>query len=462
MSSELRRRLAQAGGTVPENWTVVSLETLLRDNKSIAVGVMYPGPDTPGGIPLIKVGDIKGGVVHQAPTYCISPETNQEYKRTQLEGDELLITLVGSPGECVIVQPHMKGWNPARAIAVLRLSNPSLRTYLKTVLESSASKHLIDAVLNTTVQKTLNLKDVRQLPIPLPHQATIEEISAVSEALTDRITLLRETNATLEAIAQALFKSWFVDFDPVRAKAEGRQPEGMDAATAALFPDSFEESELGLVPKGWSELPLKDLCSFQKGCSYKGDGLSESQGAYMFNLGCFNEPRTFAFEKVKRYVGGFKSKHQVEAGDLILANTDMTQQRNILGRPLLVPERMCPGFVSHHVFKVCLDRMYGEELKYYLFYSFQQTGFRERAVGYATGTTVLALPRDALEEHCVVLPPKVLMAEFADVCTSLLRAVHNNEERAKNLVQVRETLLPRLISGQLRLPDADALLEAAS
>src|SRR5690606_8646078 len=70
-------------------------------------------------------------------------------------------------------------------------------------------------------------------------------------ALDDRIDLLRRTNVTLEAIAQALFKSWFVDFDPVRAKAEGREPEGMDPATVALFPSEFEESELGLIPKGW-------------------------------------------------------------------------------------------------------------------------------------------------------------------------------------------------------------------
>ena len=78
------------------------------------------------------------------------------------------------------------------------------------------------------------------------------EIATTLGALDDRITLLRETNATLEAIAQALFKSWFVDFDPVRAKMEGRAPEGMDEATAALFPNAFEETELGLVPRGWS------------------------------------------------------------------------------------------------------------------------------------------------------------------------------------------------------------------
>jgi type I restriction enzyme, S subunit len=88
-----------------------------------------------------------------------------------------------------------------------------------------------------------------------------EAITCTSlRALDDRITLLRETNSTLEAIAQALFKSWFVDFDPVRAKQEGREPEGMDADTAALFPDSFEESELGLVPKGWRvELQLDEI-----------------------------------------------------------------------------------------------------------------------------------------------------------------------------------------------------------
>lgn len=127
---------------MPEEWSVVPLETLLRDNKSIAVGVMYPGANTPGGTPLLKVGDIKGGQVNQTPSYCISPETNNEYQRTQLHGDELLITLVGNPGECIVVKPYMAGWNPARAIAVLRLHDPELRIYLKAVLECAASSHL--------------------------------------------------------------------------------------------------------------------------------------------------------------------------------------------------------------------------------------------------------------------------------------------------------------------------------
>ena len=259
MSSDLRALWKSAGGDAPQEWGVVPFELFLRDNKSIAVGVMYPGPDTPGGTPLLKVGDIKDGVVSTQPSYRISAETNDEHRRTQLQGDELLITLVGEPGECVVVRPEMAGWNPARAIAVVRLADPSLRTYLKAVLESSAGRHLIDAVLNTTVQKTLNLKDIRRLPIPLPPSYAIASISEISESLTDRIALLRETNATLEAIAQALFKSWFVDFDPVRAKQQGLAPAGMDEATAALFPDSFEESALGLVPIGWRVGTLGDV-----------------------------------------------------------------------------------------------------------------------------------------------------------------------------------------------------------
>ncbi len=427
------------------------METLLRDNKSIAVGVMYPGPDTPGGIPLIKVGDIKGGVVHQTPTYCISPETNQEYKRTQLEGDELLITLVGSPGECVIVQPHMKGWNPARAIAVLRLSNPSLRTYLKAVLESSASKHLIDAVLNTTVQKTLNLKDVRQLPIPLPHQATIEEISAVSEALTDRITLLRETNATLEAIAQALFKSWFVDFDPVRAKAEGRQPEGMDAATAALFPDSFDESELGSFPAGWEVRPIGEMVEG----IYDGPHATppEANEGPVF-LGIKNltgasldlsEVRYINESDWKQWTRRVEPRH----GDIVFS------YEATLGFFALIPPdvRCCLGR------RLALVRPHSENgAGLFWFHQFISKPFQQMLEKNTIhGATVNRIALKAFPSYQVLNPTKALKLAFDSSVSPLWAQVHRNQAQAQTLTQLRDALLPRLISGQLRLPEAEAL-----
>ena len=102
-----------------------------------------------------------------------------------------------------------------------------------------------------------------QFAFPPPDER--REAARVLSTLDDRITLLRETNTTLEAIAQALFKSWFVDFDPVHAKQQGRAPEGMDAQTAALFPDSFEESELGMVPKGWEVKALDQIADYLNG-----------------------------------------------------------------------------------------------------------------------------------------------------------------------------------------------------
>ena len=106
-------------------------------------------------------------------------------------------------------------------------------------------------VQHTGIARFQFTKFADSIEIPIPSRQDQQTVTSLLGALDDRITLLRETNATLEAIAQALFKSWFVDFDPVRAKMEGRAPEGMDEATAALFPDALEESELGWVPKGW-------------------------------------------------------------------------------------------------------------------------------------------------------------------------------------------------------------------
>lgn len=133
--------------------------------------------------------------------------------------------------------------------------------YLKFFFDSKLFQDFLVQISATSTINTLPIKEQKKLKIPVPPKAVQNSIVGVLGTLDDRITLLRETNATLEAIAQALFKSWFVDFDPVRAKQEGRAPEGMDEATAALFPDGFEESELGLVPRGWSYVSLRDVVS---------------------------------------------------------------------------------------------------------------------------------------------------------------------------------------------------------
>ncbi len=452
MSFELRKLWEHAGGQLPADWSIVSFESLLRDSKSIAVGVMYPGPDTPGGVPLLKVGDVKDGSVPIKPSYCISAETDEEHKRTKLVGDELLITLVGNPGECVVVTPEMAGWNPARAIAVARLHDTSLRTYLKTVLESTAGRHLIDAVLNTTVQKTLNLKDIRKLPIPLPSSATIKSISSFSEALTRRITLLRETNATLEAIAQALFKSWFVDFDPVRAKAEGRQPEGVDATTAALFPDSFEESELGLVPKGWRAGMLSDLASFQNGYAFKSQDWTDT-GHPVVKIGDV-KPGLIDFSGCSRVdpatVIGLE-RFKLSRGDVLVGMT------GYVGETGLVPRIEPDAYINQRVGRLVTRAGLSDIGMVYC--AVRDPAYKAYAEAQSHGSAQANVSGAALLAYPLVIPSPDLLCIFNRIAETLLESVLSNHEQAQILTQLRDTLLPRLISGQLRLPEAEALQE---
>jgi type I restriction enzyme S subunit len=425
MNSELRASWEHAGGLLPDDWSIVALESLLRDSKAIAVGVMYPGPNTAEGVPLLKVGDIKDGVISKRPTYCISPETNHEHRRTQLEGNELLITLVGNPGECVVVRPEMRGWNPARAIAVLRLADEDLRTYIKAVLESSAGKHLIDSVLNTTVQKTLNLKDVRRLPIPMPSLPTIREISMIAESLTDRIALLRETNATLEAIAQALFKSWFVDFDPVRAKQQGLAPVGMDEATAALFPDALDDSIVGPVPFGWQVGTLQDLLVLQRGFDLPAQ--DRTVGAFPI-IAASGPSGTHAEGKVK--------------GPGVV-----TGRSGVLGRVFMELDDHWPLNTTLWVkdFRVATPCYAYELLRLLDLGSFN------------AGSAVPTLNRNHVHGLPQVLPPRACVEAFEAIAMALHRRARMNAEQADTLAALRDTMLPRLISGQLRLPDAAAL-----
>ena len=153
--------------------------------------------------------------------------------------DLLLLTLVGTVGETAVVPPSLAGWNTARAVGVIPVRKEIGAYWVKLALGAPSVREIIDSRLNTTVQATLNLGEVAKLPIVLPPIREREAIAHILGTLDDKIELNRRMNETLEAIARALFKSWFVDFDPVRAKAERRDP-GLPKPLADLFPDSFE------------------------------------------------------------------------------------------------------------------------------------------------------------------------------------------------------------------------------
>lgn len=255
--------LLQAGFlSLPKEWSILQIGDILSEDRGISVGVMYPGEHDPFGIPLIKVGDLTDNLINSNPEFQITPQKHYEYRRTSFEGGEILLTLVGDVGKCAFVPSKMIGWNAARAVAVIRLKNPKDANYVRLCLLSRPLQHLMQIWSNTTVQVTLNLKEIKQLPLPWPPEAERTGISRILDVLDEKIELNHQKNETLKAIARAIFKSWFINFDPVRAKFEGNHSFSLNTEIDSLFPDKFEDSELGRIPKSWSVRPLSDCVTY--------------------------------------------------------------------------------------------------------------------------------------------------------------------------------------------------------
>ncbi|WP_157642363.1 restriction endonuclease subunit S [Burkholderia ubonensis] len=294
-------------------------------------------------------------------------------------------------------------------------------------------------------------------PAPEARRASAKLLSA----LDDRISLLRQTNATLESIAQALFKSWFIDFDPVRAKAQGREPEGMDADTAALFPDSFEDSALGEVPKGWGVSTLAEHVSAERGLSYKGAGLClAGEGVPMHNLNSVLEGGDYKYAGIKYYSGEYKERHETISGDIVVANTEQGHSHRLIGFPAIIPSRYRRAIFSHHLYRVRL-KPDTPLTTHTLYYMLMAPAVREQVIGCANGSTVNMLKVAGLEIPQFVCPSAQAARAFEGQAAVLRTQIESNIERAETLAALRDTLLPRLISGKLRLPEAEAQFDEA-
>jgi type I restriction enzyme, S subunit len=262
------------------------------------------------------------------------------------------------------------------------------------------------------------------------------------QVLDDRITLLRETNTTLEAIAQALFKSWFVDFDPVHTKKQGRAPEGMDEATAGLFPDSFEESELGPVPKGWRFSTLGKSFELTMGQSPPGDTYNQSEDGLPFYQG-----RTdFGFRFPTKRIYCNAPTRLAEIGDALVS------VRAPVGDVNMAIERCCIGrgvaSVRHQ--SGCVG---------YTLYAMKNLGAHFKNFD-TEGTIFGSINKKDFEALPVVVPSQGLLVAFGEISKALDGSIEINEQKIRGLVEIRDTLLPRLISGQISLPEVGQLEES--
>lgn len=260
------------------------------------------------GTPLVRVTNFTDSSINLKDSVKVHPAHANRWKGHHLNAGDALVATVGSwppnwasvVGKAVLVPPNAEGAIQNQNTCCVRaLSGKANQRFVYYTLKSDEFAHYAaNSASGSANQARLPVSKLEEFTFNLPPLEEQQSIAGLLGALDDRITLLRETNATLEATAQALFKSWFVDFDPVRAKMDGRTPEGMDEATAALFPDGLGTSELGDVPRGWRVEALGTVCSYMnRGLSPK---YLEAGGVLVLNQKCVRD-FSVKFSKGRRH-----------------------------------------------------------------------------------------------------------------------------------------------------------------
>jgi type I restriction enzyme S subunit len=415
-------------------WSSVRLAGLCDPERDITYGIVKVGDFVVDGVPVIRGGDIREGRIVFDEEKRVNIEVSQQFRRTILKGGEILINLIAEPGHTAIVPQELAGANVSRDVAVIALNDEIDHKYVNYCLKSSMAVNWLKARLQGSVTQKINLATLRDLPIPTPSRTEQHFIVRALGTLDDKIELNRKMNETLEAMARALFKSWFADFDPVRAKAEGRNPS-LPASIAALFPDSFQDSELGEIPAGWSVLGLDETARFLNGLALqkfppKGDRFLPVIKISQLRAGDVTGADKASADLAPDYV--------VEDGDVLFSWSGSLECVLWSGGR---------GALNQHLFKVTSEEF--PKWFYFLWIHQHLDDFRQIAAGKAT--TMGHIQRHHLSAAKVVVPPALLLKEMSRHLAPLIDQIVQFKCESKALAAARDLLLPKLISGELRL-----------
>ena len=292
---------------------------------------------------------------------------------------------------------------------------------------------------------TLNRNHLSSLLVNEQGHESEQRIAKYLGDIDDKIAVNTKTNQTLEEMAQAIFKSWFVDFDPVKAKMNGEQPEGMDEATASLFPEKLVESELGLIPEGWEVKPLDKVAHFQNGLALQKFRPESEEDDFLPVLKIAQLRQGYCDGKEKARTD-IKESCRVYDGDMIFSWS---------GTLMIDLWTGGNAALNQHLFKVTSEEY---NLPLYLYWTkhhlakFQQIA-KDKAV------TMGHIKRGHLSESLCVIPPKALRDKMDEVLLPLINQGLNLRLQSNQLATLRDTLLPKLLSGEIELGQAQELAE---
>lgn len=399
-----------------------------------------------------------------------------EHERYGIKKGDLIVCEGGEPGRCAIWQEALQNMKIQKALHRIRTKESLNNYYLYYWFLYSGQRGLLEPYFTGTTIKHLTGKALKELELPLPPLSYQKRTARILKSIDDKIQLNRQINQTLEQIAQALFKSWFVDFEPTRAKIAAQQsgqdperaamaaisgqsidqldqlnPEQLEElkTTAALFPDTLVDSELGEIPEGWSIVEAKAQLDVLRGFSYKGKGLcAEGEGVPMHNLNSIQEGGGYKHTGIKYYKLEYKEKFKIKSGDVLVANTEQGHNHLLIGYGSMVPSYYSESFFSHHLYRV-RPKKNSNVTPEFVEQLFKPGMFVRRVQGFSNGTTVNMLPISGLEMTELVCPPKPLAQKFSSFYSSFFKIKEKKYLENINLQKTRDRLLPELLSGGL-------------
>ena len=409
-----------------------------------------------GATTLIRSQNIYNEGFHRDGLVYIDDEQSAELRNVEVKPNDVLLNITGdSVARCCQVAADVLPARVNQHVAIIRPQPKSLDArFLRYVLVSHEYQSRLLALASAgATRPALTKSMIEELDIPSPPLAEQKAIAAVLGALDDKIELNRRMNATLEAMARALFQSWFVDFDPVRAKLDGRPPAALDPATAALFPDSFQDSTLGHIPKGWETGSILRQADLLSGGTPKTDVPAYWNGdvpwASAKDVSQCGEAFLVSTERTITKQGVEESSTKIIPANatVVVARGATTGRLTMFGQAMAM-NQTCYGLRS----KV------GAPFALYC----NARHFIERLVQGAHGSIFDTITTSTFEATDVLLAPKEVLLAFDKQVTPLFQQVQANLHQSRTLAILRDTLLPKLLSGELSMAGLESKLEAAS
>ncbi|MDP2534058.1 restriction endonuclease subunit S [Photobacterium damselae subsp. piscicida] len=381
---------------------------------------------------FLRITDIQGGVVDwDTVPYCEIPESKLN-KNLLSQGDIVVARTGNSTGENYMFSGDEPSVFTSYLIRFKVDSNIANPHYVWLQMRTRRWWDFVSGAKSGSAQAGANATVLGKFEVNLPPKYVQDYVVEVISCLSSKISLNTSTNQTLEQMAQAIFKSWFVDFNPVKAKMNGEQPEGMDAATASLFPEKLVESELGLIPDGWEVGTLSSIVDVimgqsPKGTTYndQGDGTPLVNGPVEFGV----------YHPVAQKWTTAPTKFSKDK-DLIVCVRGSTT-----GRYVVSDGEYCLGR------GVCSIR--SDDSPAYANYLFKSQ--LNSLLILTTGSTFPSWSGPTLKNFKVVVPPKSNIEKFESVVGNLCSLMAQNTSENESLSLLRDSLLPKLLSGEIEL-----------